>query len=99
MIFFYLTDDCACVEKENQFGEGATCQEYTGYVDEWFNGLWCYANISTCKDANEHPEKEDNLKEYGASRMACHSGRKKFKKIIRYNFSLNVFDILIRNKF
>ena len=71
--------------KENQVGDGAICNIYSGYLDEWFNGMWCYANISTCKDANEHPEDEKGLLGYGASKIACQSGRNWFQRLMIYN--------------
>ena len=36
--------------------------------------MWCYANITNCKDASEHPADEDGLEGYGASKIACQPG-------------------------
>ena len=69
-----IVDNCECIKKDNQFGEGAICSQYSGYVDDWYNGVWCYANISSCKDATEHPADEDGLKGIGASKIACQPG-------------------------
>ena len=63
---------CTCSGNVNEFGEGGSCAEYSGYGDAWFNGGWCYADVTTCADAKAHPASATlNLPGYGASRAAC----------------------------
>ena len=50
------------------------CNRYYGHHDDWYNGIWCYANITTCRDANEHSETEEGLQGFGASKIACNAG-------------------------
>ena len=45
-----------------------------GYIDDWYNGVWCYADVRTCKDASKHPEDSKGLQGYGASKIACQPG-------------------------
>ena len=67
---------CKCAGKSNADGDGAECKLYSGYKEEWFNGIWCYVEIATCSDAREHqiPKYHFLKGRYGGSKLACASG-------------------------
>ena len=69
------TEECTCAGKKNEYNEGAECANYSEYSDPWLNGVWCYADITTCSDARAHEDTaSEELKGYAASRDACVSG-------------------------
>ena len=70
---------CTCAVKNNKYGEGSECNLYSGYDDEWNNGIWCYADVESCADAKEHPS--NLIPGYGISKAAC-SGKVMRKKYI-----------------
>ena len=66
---------CRCAGTSNKFNEGALCKTYSGYTgkgSEWLNGIWCYADTTTCADAKAQA---DNFSPpgYGPSKTACSS--------------------------
>ena len=69
----FLVDVCTCTGASNQHNEGSECEEYSGYSDEWYNGVWCYAETATCSDAKAHPS--ETLPGLGGSHLACRSGK------------------------
>ena len=66
---FIAVDTCTCAGIKNEHDEGAQCNAYSGYTDEYLNNIWCYAEIATCKEAAEHPMIGSDR--YGASQSAC----------------------------
>ena len=64
-----LRAGCTCAGKKNKYGEGGSCAAYSGYGDPWFNGRWCYADVTTCADAKAHAT--NHVPGYGASKEAC----------------------------
>ena len=62
-------DNCKCAGITNEFEEGAECKVYHNYKDEYFNGVWCYAETEMCKEATEHNMIKSGR--YGPSRSAC----------------------------
>ena len=77
-------DMCTCVGRSNTYNEGSECLDYSGYQDEWYNGVWCYAETATCSDARTHPS--DTLPGLGASHLACDSGKLLIMSVKRHNF-------------
>ena len=74
-----LSIGCTCAGKSNYFGDGSECKLYSGYSGDWYNGVWCYADVETCSDAKAHPAGMDMDMDmepagYGASRAACLKG-------------------------
>ena len=72
--FFVLTENCSCAGVANEWKEGAECNVYSGYEDEFMNSKWCYAETTTCPDAtNATDGYESSLEEgrYGPSQSAC----------------------------
>ena len=69
----FLSIGCTCVGKSNGYGEGSECKFYSGYGDDWYNGVWCYSNVANCPDAKAHPS--EKLLGYGSSRAACVKGK------------------------
>ena len=75
----FLLAECRCAGKSNMWGEGSKCRWYNNHEDNWYNGLWCYADVETCSDAKAHPALEShNVHGYGASRAACPIGIYKY---------------------
>ena len=68
----YSTEPCKCAGVVGKYNDGAKCKSMSGYEDEWYNGVWCFAKITACKDAKEHAW--NSLPGYGGSRTACASG-------------------------
>ena len=62
-----------CAGKSNEHGEGSECKFYSGYRDDWYNGVWCYSDVENCLDAEANPSKA--LPGYGGSRAACVKGK------------------------
>ena len=71
----FIFTECTCAGKSNRWGEGSECKSHNGnYEDEddWYNGVWCYANVESCLDAKAHPAYADHkVTGYGASKAAC----------------------------
>ena len=81
---------CAGMSSKNKYGKdlfGSECNEYkhkdVGVRDVWYSGRWCYVETSTCTDAREHPS--TTLPGYGASRLACKSGRIKHLSVFFFS--------------
>ena len=71
-----MTTGCTCAGISNTWNDGSECKVYTGYGDHWYDGEWCYANVDTCSDANNHPAQGNhNVPGYGASKAACGTGK------------------------
>ena len=69
----FITDMCICAGKNNEYNEGQICANYEDYEDEWYNGVWCYADTEKCMDAKAHPDSD--VPGFGASRDACIGGK------------------------
>ena len=78
-ILSFTIDECSCAGIQNQYNEGDICTVYSGYYDDWRNGMWCNVNTTLCTDARQHPS--ISLPGFGASRDACNSGSRMFYPI------------------
>ena len=67
-------ENCTCTGVANEWGHGATCQLYNGYSDDSMNGVWCYAETSTCSEATSvefHRQYYVEEGRFGPSKKAC----------------------------
>ena len=67
MLFF--TDNCTCTGVSNLYGEGSECEFVSDSSDPYLNGVWCFAETATCREAKFHANFD--TARYGPSRTAC----------------------------
>ena len=71
---FIEGENCTCTGVKNEWGEGATCQLYSNYPDDYMNSIWCYAETATCKDATSVKFVKNKYVDeghFGPSKKAC----------------------------
>ena len=70
-----MIENCTCAGINNEWGEGAECEFYSGYKQEFLNSKWCYAETTSCIDATSIKQSYEyyymDEGRFGASQKAC----------------------------